>query len=255
MKVLDFGLAKLRPEMSRRRPAGRLSHHQHGRDQAGMILGTAAYMSPEQARGKVVDKRADIWAFGVVLYEMLTGRRLFEGEDVTETLALVIKGEPKWEGIPAKVQRLLKSCLEKDPKRRLRDIGDAWRLLEEAPAQPLPPRSRLGIVALACAAACDRSLGGIGLRPLPREAARRAEVVRFQISLPAQNNFTSATPQLSPDGRRVAFARWRGWPQSIVGPLAGFARVAAPGRNGRRFQYQSSGRPTADLSDLRRKAS
>ena len=76
--------------------------------QAGVILGTAAYMSPEQARGKVVDKRADIWAFGVVVYELLTGRKLFAGEDISDTLAAVIKEDPKWEGIPPKVQRLLK---------------------------------------------------------------------------------------------------------------------------------------------------
>ena len=102
--------------------------------QAGVILGTAAYMSPEQARGKVVDKRADIWAFGVVFHELLTGRKLFAGEDISDMLAAVIKEEPKWDGIPANVQRLLKSCLEKDPKKRLRDIGDAWGLLDEPPA-------------------------------------------------------------------------------------------------------------------------
>src|ERR1051325_9780810 len=82
---------------------------------AGQIMGTAAYMSPEQARGKTVDKRADIWAFGVVLYEMLTGRRMFEGETISDTLAGVLTKEPDWRGVPVKVQRLLKSCLEKDP--------------------------------------------------------------------------------------------------------------------------------------------
>src|SRR5215467_3248701 len=102
-----------------------------------MIVGTAAYMSPEQARGKVVDKRADIWAFGVVLYEMLTGRRLFHGETVSDTLVAVLKEEPDWQRVPPKAQRLLKSCLEKDPKRRLRDIADAWRLLEAAPGAPV----------------------------------------------------------------------------------------------------------------------
>src|SRR6185295_17728643 len=116
---------------------------------AGKIMGTAAYMAPEQARGKTVDKRADIWAFGVVLHEMLTGRRLFQGEDVSDTLAAVIKDEPRWDGIPVKVRRLLQSCLEKDPRRRLRDIGDAWRLLEDAPPQTTPSRSRFGLVASA----------------------------------------------------------------------------------------------------------
>src|SRR6266576_5162346 len=132
VKVLDFGLAKaLDPTPTSTTSTESPTITTPAMTAAGVILGTAAYMSPEQARGKVVDKRADIWAFGVVLYEIVTGRRLFEGEDVTETLALVIKGEPKWDGIPTNVQRLLKSCLEKDPKRRLRDIGDAWRWLEE----------------------------------------------------------------------------------------------------------------------------
>src|SRR5207237_9221088 len=101
---------------------------------AGGIMDTAAYMSPEQARGKAVDQRAVIWAFGVVLYEMFTGGRAFEGETVTDTLAAVLTKEPDWDQVPAKAQRLVRSCLEKDPKRRLRDIGDAWQLLEDAPA-------------------------------------------------------------------------------------------------------------------------
>src|SRR5499426_1423439 len=94
---------------------------------AGVILGTAAYMSPEQARGRAVDRRADIWAFGVVLFEMLTGRRLFEGEDVSDVLAAVLRQQPDWSALPAEtpasVRRLLRRCLERDPKKRLRDIG------------------------------------------------------------------------------------------------------------------------------------
>ena len=107
-----------------------------GRTQAGMILGTAAYMAPEQARGKPVDKRADIWAFGVVLYEMLTGRRAFDGEDVSSIMAAVIQSEPRWDGVPARSRRLLESCLEKDPRKRLRDIGDVWKLLDDEPRGP-----------------------------------------------------------------------------------------------------------------------
>ncbi len=101
----------------------------------GMILGTAAYMSPEQARGRPVDRRADIWAFGVVLYEMLTGRRAFEGDDVSITLANVLKEDPKWHALPSDLSppltRLLRRCLEKDPKRRLSSIGDARLELDE----------------------------------------------------------------------------------------------------------------------------
>jgi hypothetical protein len=95
----------------------------------GVLLGTAAYMSPEQARGKAVDKRADIWAFGCVLFEMVTGRRAFQGEDATDTLAAVVRGAPPWSALPADTpegtRRLLRRCLEKEPKERLRDIGDA----------------------------------------------------------------------------------------------------------------------------------
>jgi serine/threonine protein kinase len=117
-----------------------------------MILGTAAYMSPEQARGKVVDKRADIWAFGVVLYELLAGKRLFQGEDLTETLASVVKEDPKLAETPPRVRRLLRKCLAKDPKNRLRDIGDVWALIEDA-FGPTPSRSKFARTAGALAAA------------------------------------------------------------------------------------------------------
>ena len=102
----------------------------------GVILGTAAYMAPEQARGRVVDRRADIWAFGCVLYEMLTGRRAFDGEDTSITLAAVLKDEVKWDALPAATppgaRRLLGHCLERDPRKRLSAIGDARFDLDEA---------------------------------------------------------------------------------------------------------------------------
>src|SRR6516165_5147334 len=101
-----------------------------------MILGTAAYMSPEQARGKTVDRRCDIWSFGAVLFEMLSGKQAFPGEDVSHTLAAVIMKEPDWEAlpatIPASIQRLVRRCLNKDPRQRLRDIGDGRIAIEEA---------------------------------------------------------------------------------------------------------------------------
>src|SRR5215472_2021538 len=137
VKVLDFGLAKIAEQAAA--ASGNPDESPTvamGATIAGQIMGTAAYMSPEQARGKTVDKRADIWAFGVVLYEMLTGRRLFEGETISDTLAGVLTREPEWERVPEKARRLLQSCLEKDPKRRLRDIADGWRLLEETAAAP-----------------------------------------------------------------------------------------------------------------------
>ena len=136
VKVLDFGLAKA---MSDERPSADPANSPTltmGATGAGVILGTAAYMPPEQARGKAVDRRADVWAFGVVLYEMLTGSRGYRGDTAAETLAAVLKEELDWSRLPAEtprpVRRLLRRCLEKDPKRRLRDIGEARVMLEEA---------------------------------------------------------------------------------------------------------------------------
>ena len=137
VKVLDFGLAKApEPALASADVAQSPTITSPAMTRIGVILGTAAYMSPEQARGGVADKRADIWGFGVVLYEMVTGKLLSAGETVSDTLALVITRQPEWDGVPAQVQRLLRSCLEKDPKLRLRDIGDA-RLLRTRPHPPI----------------------------------------------------------------------------------------------------------------------
>src|SRR6202795_366156 len=137
VKLLDFGLAKAFANRGDARSSSGASVENSptltiGATEVGVILGTAAYMCPEQARGKKVDKRADIWAFGVVLYELLTGNRPFKGEDVSETLASVIRDEPDLSKTPAKARKLLARCLAKDPKRRLRDIGEAPFLLENA---------------------------------------------------------------------------------------------------------------------------
>jgi Tol biopolymer transport system component len=152
VKVLDFGLAKvLAPEAPGHGPSQVPTAA--GGTREGVIAGTPAYMSPEQARGKAVDKRTDIWAFGAVLYEMLTARPAFHGETMSDTIAAVLGGEPDWNELPAQtpvsVRRLLKRSLEKDPKRRLRDIGDARTEIEEAlsanPASAglhLPERAR-----------------------------------------------------------------------------------------------------------------
>src|SRR5689334_572337 len=129
VKVLDFGLAKVDAisGISQSENSPTLSM---AATQMGVILGTAGYMSPEQARGKAVDKRADIWAFGVVLYELLMGKRLFQGEDVSHTMAAVIMQEPNLDVVPLQVRKLLHRCLEKDPKNRLRDISGVELLLE-----------------------------------------------------------------------------------------------------------------------------
>lgn len=142
IKLLDFGLAKaLEGEI----PSTDLSRSPtltRG-TAAGAILGTAPYMSPEQARGKAVDRRTDIWALGCVLFEALTARRTFEGESVADVLGAIVKTEPRWELLPAdtppKVRELLGRCLQKDPRRRLRDIGDAWVAIEEALSEPAGP--------------------------------------------------------------------------------------------------------------------
>ena len=139
VKVLDFGLAKALEPGRRRRRRHRMSPTittPGDDDRRGMILGTAAYMRPEQARGRPVDKRADIWAFGCVLYEMLTGQRAFSGEDVAETLAHILTKEPDWTALPAStptpIRRLLRRCLEKDRRRRVADAADARLEMDEA---------------------------------------------------------------------------------------------------------------------------
>src|SRR5205085_2312897 len=132
VKVLDFGLAKVdAPAVAGGWGTDALTI---AGTREGVVLGTAAYMSPEQARGQAVDKRTDIWAFGCVLYEMLTGRAAFARGTVTDTLAAVVEHDPDWTALPAHtpagVQRLLRRCLEKDPRRRLRDIADTDMELE-----------------------------------------------------------------------------------------------------------------------------
>ncbi len=135
VKVLDFGLAKaMTGEIAPGSPMSSPTLTMRG-TQLGIILATASYMSPEQARGHEVDKRADIWAFGVLLYEMLTGRRLFEAPSISDTLAAVLRAELDWSALPAdvptNVRILLRRCLERDVRKRLRDIGDAWIDLEQ----------------------------------------------------------------------------------------------------------------------------
>jgi Tol biopolymer transport system component len=215
VKVLDFGLAKVAdsPADAHLSDSPTLTV---GATQRGVILGTAAYMAPEQARGKAVDKRADIWAFGVVLFEMVTGRQPYQGEDVSETLAAVIKQEPSWELVPMQVRRLLQSCLEKNPKRRLRDIGDAWRLLDDtqlsthAPARSWWPWSAAALFAIVAALAFWAPWHASSLTPEPKQ---------FQLPLPEKTDIGRFA--VSPDGRWIAFAAvgtdgvWRLWVRAV----------------------------------------
>jgi len=142
VKVLDFGLAKaIAGDASDVAAPTNLTHSPtaYGGTIAGVILGTAAYMSPEQARGKPVDKRTDIWSFGCVLFEMLTGKAPFEGETLTDIVAAVVKNEPEWDALPAEtptaIRAVLRRCLKKDPAQRLHDITDARLELLESPSE------------------------------------------------------------------------------------------------------------------------
>jgi Tol biopolymer transport system component/predicted Ser/Thr protein kinase len=192
VKVLDFGLAK----QSRDREEAVTET-----TEAGMILGTAAYMSPEQAQGKPLDKRADIWAFGVVLYEMLTGRRMFQGETASDTLAAVMTKEPEWERVPAKVQRLLKRCLEKDPQKRLRDISGVGLLLEEAPQATGPRHSRVPWVVAAALLVGVAIWGWLHTPP-----AEPRPVTRWTMTLPDDPWLLGSGLAISRDGTRLAYA-------------------------------------------------
>src|SRR5688572_23345650 len=182
VKVLDFGLAKaLDGDQTRSAVDVSQSPTLTAATALGVILGTAAYMAPEQARGKTVDRRADIWAFGCVLYEMLTARRAFEGEAVTDTMAAILRGEPDWNALPPStprvIRRLLRRCLEKDRRDRLQAIGDARLEIKEAisggdtpvPAAVVVQRDvRGGIAPIAGAAVVAALLAGAGvwmLRP------------------------------------------------------------------------------------------
>jgi serine/threonine-protein kinase len=136
VKVLDFGLAMIVGNPLAGPDAASLATLTMGYTNAVEIQGTVGYMAPEQARGKPVDKRVDIWAFGVVFYEMLTGTRMFGGETISDTIASVLTREPELERVPPAARGLLRRCLEKDPRQRLRDIGDARILMEEIHGGP-----------------------------------------------------------------------------------------------------------------------
>jgi serine/threonine-protein kinase len=214
VKLLDFGLAKAVDD-----PSGMLPDATHsptlslGATTAGVIVGTAAYMAPEQASGKPADRRADIWSFGAVLYEMVTGRRAFEGESVSDTLASVLKVEPDWTQLPGDtprgVRRLLTRCLTKDRKQRLQSIGDARIEIDESisgvdRAVAAAPRSRTvnSVVFAAAAVLAALALGaGWYLRALQRTPQRP---MHFSIVPPAGLSISFAGV-VTPDGSRVVF--------------------------------------------------
>ena len=205
VKVLDFGLAKAFEGDAASEDISNSPTLSMAATMQGVILGTAGYMSPEQARGKRVDKRADIWAFGVVLYELVTGQRLFEGEDAGHTLAAVIMKEPDLSAVPAQVLPLLKRCLEKNPKKRLRDIGDMELLLVEAPAASAPLPSGLGGVGtnkFAWGAAALLTVIALGVSFVHFRETPPADPV-LHLSVPLPGNAPVGFLALSPDGGRL----------------------------------------------------
>jgi eukaryotic-like serine/threonine-protein kinase len=210
VKVLDFGLAKAIDPATSSASASMSPTLSIHATQAGIILGTAAYMSPEQARGKAVDRRADIWAFGCVLFEMLAGRRAFHGDDISTTLAAVLKDDPNWTLLPAEtaphVRTLLRRCLQKDPRDRLRDAGDVRLLLLDTAAGPTETAARsragawwfLAVALVVAAVAC-----GV-MRPVPRTV----EPIVLSALLPegAAIARDAVETLVSPDGRHLAAA-------------------------------------------------
>ena len=293
VKLLDFGLAKIfESDGASSTPSISISPTLTARGTAaGVILGTAAYMSPEQARGKPVDKRTDVWAFGCVLYEMLTGRRAFEGETVSDTLAAVLMKDPDWSALRApvssKVRELLRRCLQRDQKQRLRDIGDARIALEEEigarsssagqstfeenPAGPDPTvagaertRRERGskkflsvFLPWAIAAAFAAAAGALALRaraPLPVDAVRLDMSVAPAERLGPTSAFQRPYLQsfaLTPDGKRVVFAGRSGEDTRLyLRPLFAAEAVEIPGTAGASSPFLSpDGRWVAFLAE------
>ena len=212
VKVLDFGLAKAfdpaTPHSGSATNSPTITMHA---TRTGVILGTAAYMAPEQARGKAVDRRADIWAFGVVLYEMLSGRRLFRGEEISDTLALVLTNQPDWTRLPANtpdpILRLLRRCLDKDPKRRLASASDARLEIDDALREPAghaprPSRSDVRSLRLWRAIAALVTLIALALSAWMFAPSAVPPASRVDVPLPegtTRGDFVS----VSPDGRKV----------------------------------------------------
>jgi serine/threonine-protein kinase len=241
VKLLDFGLAKVAEE-----PSGAADPTNSPASSTGFILGTAAYMSPEQARGAAVDKRTDIWAFGVVLYEMLAGKPGFPGGSVTDILAAVLRSEPDWSALPAatppRIRRLLRRCLERDRKQRLQAIGEARIAIDSSDeeATPRSERSRLWPWLVLGALSVALAVTAVGwwraARPSPPRAPIRLSVeLGPDIALVKESQGVLA---ISPDGARVVFAvrgadgvprlATRALDQSRVTPLASTENAQAP---------------------------
>jgi serine/threonine-protein kinase len=245
VKILDFGLAKaMLPGSASSSGAEDSPTLTVDATQAGMILGTAAYMSPEQAKGKTTDQRADIWAFGVIVHELLTGRRLFHGDTAVEILGQVLNREPDISEAPVRVQPLLRWCLEKERKDRLAAIGDARRLLaEDAGAPPVTTSATTplwkrptswAIAALTVVAV----VASVALLKVPRAVAPMS--ARLSIALPTGQELTTY-PAITPDGKTVAYAArsGSGEPQLYLRDINAFEARAVPGSSGAKQPFFS----------------
>jgi len=228
VKVLDFGLAKAYAGDKEEVNLSNSPTLSDAATQQGVILGTAAYMSPEQARGKSVDKRADIWAFGCVLYEMLTGQAAFQGEDVTEILAAVVKGSPDLSLLLAnlhfRVRELIVRCLQKELKKRYHDIADAKYEIEQALSDPgggllhpvaaMEPQNKLRTIIPWTAAALILGLIIAGVAVWIWRAPEPPQIVRFDYELPDDQQFPSDLDDpvlaVSPDGKQLAYSTPKG---------------------------------------------
>jgi serine/threonine-protein kinase len=224
VKVLDFGLAKAFAGEREEMDLSKSPTLSDAATQQGVILGTAAYMSPEQARGKPVDKRADIWAFGGVMFEMLTGRAAFSGRDVTDILAAVIRAEPEWGTLPAnlhwRLREVLERCLKKDAKDRYHDISDVkvdiQRVLTDPsgvlvqPIAAVHPRGRLRtILPWVAALVLTAIIAGVAVWNLRRPEPR--QVMRFDYDLPEGHQLTgSQSLAVSPDGKQFVYSTTNG---------------------------------------------
>jgi serine/threonine protein kinase len=254
VKVLDFGLAKAYESERADAAQSNSPTISMAATKAGVILGTAAYMSPEQASGKVADRRSDIWAFGAVQYEMLSGKQAFAGESISDTLASVLKVEPDWRALPqdtpASILKLVRRCLTKDRKQRLQAIGEVRICIDEALAGRMPEETESTANArrgwlwptLSVATLVIGALGGWVLLHLRQPAEQ--QVYRFEINPPEGAQFafgfSSGGVSLSPDGRTIAFVATANGKTSLwVRPLGGPAAREVAGTEGAGFPFWS----------------
>ena len=262
VKVLDFGLAKALEPVSAASTDAATSPTITSpamMTRMGVILGTAAYMSPEQAKGRAADKRSDVWAFGCVLFEMVTGRRAFEGEDIPDTLAAVLRGEPDWTALPANLSSalvaLLRGCLDKDRRRRVADLSIARYIIDRegeavtsvAVSSASTIRRTASILVAVAAAA---GIAAYTTFSLTRVSAPSLPLARFTIALPIGDRFTNTgvhVVTLSPDGTRLVYTAnqrlyLRPLDQLDPTPIRGTEVVLDPRRAARNPFFSPDGR-------------